>query len=98
MTFQELELQDHHAMLNSNEFGRSFTSTRTGVTFTAIVTDAFVKVDDSGLMVIEDKPMFNTMDTVDILEDDILTSGTKSYTVREFRRDGIGGQDVYLRD
>jgi len=102
-----LEL-DHLNMLSFDEFGDSCLNTRTGLTFNIIKTDAFVLVTEEGLPIIEDKPMFNTsinmLDTLgvliptDVKQGDVLTINAKSFKVRDVRKDGIGGFDIYLKD
>jgi hypothetical protein len=102
-----LEL-DHLNMVNSDEFADVCLNARTTLTFNIIKTDAFVLVDEQGLPIIEDKPMFNTsmkmkntsgvIIATDIKQGDTLTINSKDYTVRESRKDGIGGFDIYLKD
>ena len=95
-------------MISSNEFGTLCLNTRTTETFNIIKTDAFVLVTEEGIPIIEDKPMFNTsmkmIDSngvtisADIKQEDILTIDSKSFKVRDVRKDGIGGFDIYLKD
>ncbi|MHA1193234.1 MAG: hypothetical protein ACTSP9_13210 [Promethearchaeota archaeon] len=95
-------------MISSNEFGVLCLNTRTTETFNIIKTDAFILITEEGLPIIEDKPMFNTsmkmidsngdIITTDIKQDDILTIETKNFKVRDVRKDGIGGSDIYLKD
>ena len=102
-----LEL-DHLKMLNSDEFGDTCLNTRTGLTFNIIKTDAFILVTEEGVPIIEDNPMFNTsinmLDSngdlipTDIKQEDVLTINAKSFKVRDVRKDGIGGFDIYLKD
>lgn len=108
LSFMDNTELDHLNMLSSNEFGVACLNTRTGLTFNIHKTDAFVMVDSQGLPIIEDTPMFNTsakmknnlgvLITTDVKQGDTLTISTKSYLVREVRRNGIGGIDVYLKD
>lgn len=99
---------DHLNMLTSKEFGVVCVNNTKNQTFNIIKTDAFILVDEGGLPIIEDKPMFNTslkhrdntgaiIDTV-ISQYDLLTIEGKNYIVRDTRRDGIGGIDIYLKD
>jgi len=107
-SFNDILKSDHLNMLDSNEFGVPCLNTRTNETFNIIKTDAFVLVSDEGFPIIEDKPMFNTsMQMVDsngvtistdIKQNDALTIEAKSFKVREVRKDGIGGFDIYLKD
>lgn len=106
--FDDTLQSDHLNMLNSNEFGVICLNTRTDETFDIIKTDAFILVDEQGLPIIEDQPMFNTsMQMVDsngvtistdIKQNDVLVIESKSFKVRESRKDGIGGFDIYLKD
>ena len=108
ITFDDALDSDHLNMLNSSEFGSSCLNTRTGKNFDIIKTDAFVLITEEGLPIIEDKPMFNTsmkmIDSLgaviatDIKQDDVLTIDSKNFIVREVRKDGIGGIDIYLKD
>jgi hypothetical protein len=78
------------------------------LTFDIVKTDAFILVTEEGLAIIEDKPMFNTsmkmkdvngdLISTDILQEDVLTIELKSFKVRDVRKDGIGGFDIYLKD
>ena len=107
-SFKDTLDSDHLNMLNSNEFGDSCLNTRTGESFDIIKTDAFVLVTEEGLPIIEDKPMFNTSmkmvdgngDTIttDIKQEDMITIDGKNFKVRDVRKDGIGGLDIYLKD
>lgn len=97
-TFNDTIRNDHLNMLSSSEFGTSCLNTRTGLIFDIIKTDAFILVTEEGLPIIEDKPMFNTINTNDIKQYDVLTIESVSYSVREVRKDGIGGIDIYLKD
>ena len=107
-SFNDILESDHLNMISSNEFGTSCFNTRTTETFNIIKTDAFILVDSEGLPIIGDKPMFNTsmkmIDsngvaiTTDIKQEDILTIDSKSFKVRDVRKDGIGGFDIYLKD
>ena len=102
-----LEL-DHLNMLSSYEFGDACFNARTDLTFNIIKTDAFILVTEEGLPIIEDKPMFNTsmlmedengvLVSTDIKQEDILTIESKDFKVRDVRKDGIGGLDIYLKD
>jgi len=105
--FDDTLESDHLNMISSDEFGVSCLNTRTGETFDIIKTDTFIEVTESGLPIIEDKPMFNTSNKMlkdgvlidtDIKQDDVLTIEAKSYIVRENKKDGIGGFDIYLKD
>ncbi len=98
LSFDEMLAKDHANMLNANEFGTPCVNTRTGDTFNIIKTDAFVSISDDGIPITEEKPMFNTLETNDIKQNDILTIGVKNYRVRDVRKDGIGGIDIYLKD
>ena len=98
LSFDEMLAKDHANMLNASEFGTPCVNTRTGYTFNIIKTDAFVSVSDDGIPITEEKPMFNTLETNDIKQNDILTIGVKNYRVRDVRKDGIGGIDIYLKD
>ena len=107
-SFNDILKSDHLNMLGSNEFGTTCFNVRTNETFNIIKTDAFVLVSDEGFPIIEDKPMFNTsMQMVDgdgvtistdIKQEDILTIEAKNFKVRDVRKDGIGGLDIYLKD
>ena len=102
-----LEL-DHLNMLSSDEFGDTCLNARTDLTFNIIKTDSFILVTEEGLPILEDKPMFNTsmkmedengvLIPTDIKQDDVLTIDSIDFTVRDVRKDGIGGFDVYLKD
>ena len=108
MGFKDTLKSDHLNMLNSDEFGVSCFNARTGLTFDIIKTDTFVEVTEEGFPIIEDKPMFNTsmyminpdgnMIATDIKQFDTLTIDSKTFIVREVKKDGIGGLDVYLKD
>lgn len=98
MAFKDTLVADHENMLNSNEFGVSCLNTRTSLAFDIIKTDAFIMVDEQGIPITEDKPMFNTIDSNDIKQKDILTIDGNSFKVRDVRKDGIGGLDIYLKD
>lgn len=108
LSFDDTLESDHLNMITSSEFGKACLNIRTSKTFNIIKTDAFVLVTEQGLPIIEDKPMFNTsmnmidqtgaLISTDIKQDDILTIETKSFKVRDVRKDGIGGLDVYLKD
>jgi len=98
LSFDEMMKADHANMLSSSEFGTPCTNTRTGLTFNIIKTDAFVSISDDGIPITEEKPMFNTLDTNDIKQNDILSIDAKNYRVRDVRKDGIGGIDIYLKD
>ena len=108
MNFKDTLETDHLNMLSTDEFAYSCLNNRTGESFSIIKTDAFLSVDDGGLAIVEDKPMFNTskkmidsnddlVDT-DIKQYDTLTIDSVDYIVRDVRQDGIGGLDVYLKD
>ena len=97
LSFNAMMAKDHSNMLNANEFGTPCTNTRTNLSFTIIKTDAFVSISDDGIPITEDNPMFNTLEINDIKQNDILTIDAKSYRVRDVRRDGIGGIDIYLK-
>jgi len=107
-SFFDILESDHLNMISSNEFGVLCLNTRTTETFNIIKTDAFILITEEGLPIIEDKPMFNTsmkmidsngdIITTDIKQDDILTIETKNFKVRDVRKDGIGGFDIYLKD
>lgn len=98
MGFKDTLVTDHQNMLNSNEFGVSCLNTRTSLTFDIIKTDAFIMIDEQGLAITEDQPMFNTIDSNDIKQKDTLTIEGKSFKVRDVRKNGIGGLDIYLKD
>ncbi len=98
MNFQDTLNQDHINMLSSDEFGVSCLNQRTNAIFDVIKTDAFIEIDEQGLPIVEDKPMFNTISSSDIKQDDRLTIGNFDYMVRSIKKDGIGGIDVYLKD
>lgn len=107
-SFKDILESDHLNMLSSDEFGTTCFNARTSETFDIVKTDAFVMPDEGGLLIIEDKPMFNTsmkmIDsngvtiTTDIKQNDVLTIDAKNFKVREVRKDGIGGFDIYLKD
>ena len=97
LSFDEMMKADHANMLSANEFGTPCTNTRTTLTFNIIKTDAFVSISDDGIPITEEKPMFNTLETNDIKQNDTLTIGLKTYRVRDVRKDGIGGIDIYLK-
>jgi len=108
LSFDDVLEVDHLGMLTNKEFGVACLNTSNSQTFDIIKTDAFILVDEGGLPIIEDKPMFNTslkhkdslgnlLDT-EIEQDDILTIEGKNYLVRDVRNDGIGGIDIYLKD
>ncbi len=97
-SFNDTLDSDHLNMLSSNEFGTACLNTRTALTFDIIKTDAFIRVTEEGLPIIEDKPMFNTIMSNDIKQEDVLTIEGKSFKVRDVRKDGIGGIDIYLKD
>ena len=99
---------DHLGMLTNKEFGVVCLNTSNSQTFDIIKTDAFILVDEGGLPLVEDKPMFNTslkhknnlgvlIDTT-IVQDNVLKIDSKNYLVRDVRNDGIGGIDIYLKD
>lgn len=107
LSFDDSIESDHLNMLTSKEFGVACLNTRTGETFDIIKTDAFVSVTEEGLVISEDKPMFNTskkminslgatIDT-DIKQDDVLTIQGANFRVNDVRNDGIGGIDIYLK-
>ena len=96
-SFNDTLNQDHQNMLSSSEFGISCLNARTSLKFDVIKTDAFILVDEQGLPIIEDKPMFNTIASNDIKQDDRLTIDGIDYIVRDIRKDGIGGIDIYLK-
>lgn len=108
MSFDDTLESDHLNMITSDEFGVECLNTRTTETFDIIKTDAFVLVTEQGLPIIEDKPMFNTsmkmldqtgtLISTDVKQNDVLTIETKSFKVRDVRKDGIGGFDIYLKD
>ncbi len=108
ISFNDTLESDHLNMLTSKEFGVVCLNNTNSQTFDIIKTDAFVLIDEGGLAISEDKPMFNTslkhkditgnlIDTV-ISQYDSLTIESKNYIVRDTRRDGIGGIDIYLKD
>lgn len=97
MTFDGLIQSDHTSMLNSEEFGVSCTNGRTSKSFDVIKTDAFIEISSDGTAIIEGKPMFNTSALNDIKQYDTLAIGTSTFIVRDVKRDGIGGLDVYLK-
>lgn len=107
-SFKDTLNSDHLNMLSSDEFGVSCLNTRTGESFDIIKTDAFILVTEEGLPIIEDKPMFNTSNVMvdsggvtiptDIKQEDVLTIENKNFKVRDVRKDGIGGLDIYLKD
>ena len=97
-SFNDTLISDHESMLNSSEFGIACKNTRTGKTFDIIKTDAFILVTEEGLPIIEDKPMFNTIMSNEIKQEDVLTIDGKTFKVRDVRKDGIGGIDIYLKD
>ena len=107
-SFFDILESDHLNMISSSEFGTICLNARTTETFNIIKTDAFVSVTDEGFAIIEDKPMFNTsmkmIDSdgvtisTDIKQGDNLTIDTKVFKVREVKKDGIGGFDIYLKD
>jgi len=107
-SFNDILESDHLNMISSNEFGVLCLNTRTAETFNIIKTDAFILVTEEGLPIIEDKPMFNTslkmidsgglLISTDIKQNDTLTIESKSFIVRDVRKDGIGGIDIYLKD
>jgi len=98
ISFDEMTKRDHSMMLNTSEFGVSCKNERTGVFFSVIKTDAFMSVSDDGYAINENKPMFNTLNDVDIKQEDLITIDGKTFRVRETKPDGIGGIDVYLKD
>jgi len=107
MGFDDVLLNDHFGMINNKEFGVKCTNTSNNQVFNIIKTDSFVLVSDEGLPIVEDKPMFNTSEkfkddlgviqTNSISQYDKLMIDGSFYTVREVRRDGIGGLDIYLK-
>ena len=97
LSFDEMIANDHEMMMNVNEFGISCTNTRTSRTFSVIKTDAFVSVNDDGIAITEDAPMFNTLFMNDVKQNDVLVIDGKEYRVRDIKRDGIGGKDIYLK-
>ena len=97
LSFNDTLNKDHINILTSSEFGISCLNARTALNFDVIKTDAFIMVDEQGLPVIEDKPMFNTINSNDIKQDDRLIIDSNEYVVREVKKDGIGGLDIYLK-
>jgi len=105
--FDDFLKTDHFAMLSADEFGTQCLNTRTGLTFNIIKTDSFVSVTSEGYPITEDKPMFNTsmhminslgaVIATDIIQNDTLTIEAQSFIVRDIRKDGIGGFDIYLK-
>lgn len=108
ISFNDTVESDHLNMLTSDEFGTLCENTRTGLTFDIIKTDAFIEINEGGLPIVEDKPMFNTSKKMlntngdiiatDIQPDDTITIESKNFIVREVRNDGIGAFDIYLKD
>ena len=106
--FDDTIESDHLNMLTSKEFGVACLNTRTSETFDIIKTDAFVLVNEQGLVDTTEKPMFNTSKNMinalgtlvptDIKQYDTLTIDSLNYIVRDIKEDGIGGFDIYLKD
>lgn len=107
-SFKDTLETDHLNMINSDEFGVSCLNTRTTEVFNIIKTDSFVRITEEGLAITEDKPMFNTsmkmkdssgvLIITDILQEDILIIEGSNFKVRDVRKDGLGGFDIYLKD
>lgn len=97
LTFDQSIFKDFESMLNTNEFAVQCINARTGQAFSAIWTDRSIEIDDQGMPIIQDQPMFNTSASNDIAQLDVLTIGIKKFTVYRTMPDGIGGIDVYLR-
>lgn len=105
--FKNSLVADHLGMLSSDEFGDTCLNNRTGETFEIIKTDTFVDIQENGIPIIEEKPMFNTCNvmtnslgniiTTDIKQFDTLIIDSINYIVREVKQDGIGGLDIYLK-
>lgn len=107
LSFDDMIKRDHLTMLNKDKFGTSCTNSTNGQVFNIIKTDAFVEITSDGLAIIEDKPMFNTsLNYIDedgniantvINQHDVLVIDSISYIVRDVKKDGIGGMDIYLK-
>ena len=106
--FDDMLANDHLGMVTNKEFGKSCYNRNSLQTFNVIKTDTYVTVDENtGIPIIDDKPMFNTpkqhledgilVDTI-LNHDDILEIENKTYKIRETKKDGIDGIDIYLKD
>jgi hypothetical protein len=108
MGFDDTLENDHLNMLSINEFGTQCFNNRNSQTISVIKTNAFIQMNNEGLPITSETPMFNTSELyldengnksdVDILQDDLLTIESKDYYVFDVRKDGIGGLDIYLKD
>lgn len=105
--FNDVIENDFLGMLSNKEFAITCINTNNGQVFNIIKTDTFISIEEAGLPLIEDKPMFNTskkhlfegnlIETI-IKQHNILTIESKNYIVKDIRNDGIGGFDIYLKN
>ena len=98
LNFKQQQAKDFSGMLNTSEFAVACLNTRTTLVFGVIFNHAYIGVNDEGLPIVNDTPVINMQDTIDIKINDMLTIESSSYIVFEVRNDGIGGQDVYLKN
>ena len=98
LNFDQQLVKDFDNMVNVKEFAINCTVTRTTETFGVIKTDVFIGVDDDGMPISKDTPIINLPLVVDIIQTDELTIDSVVFEVFEIQPDGIGGQDVYLKN
>jgi len=106
--FDDMLENDHSSMVTNEEFGKSCYNRNSEQTFNVIKTDTHVVVEENtGIPIINDKPMFNTpinhlvdgiMVKTILNHGDVLEIENEVYKIRETKPDGIGGMDIYLKD
>lgn len=97
LNFEDQMDKDFDNMMTTIEFAVECLNSRTSVNFGVIKTDVFIGVDDEGMPMTKDMPIINLPLKYDIKQNDILTIDSVSFNVYEVQKDGINGQDVYLK-
>lgn len=98
ITFDEQVAKDFDNMVNPKEFAIVMVNLRTSASLNVIKTDVFVGIDEAGMPITKDTPIINLPLKYDIQQQDKLTHGDLTFIVYEVQKDGINGQDVYLKN
>tara|TARA_B110000858_G_C17788281_1_gene468370 strand:+ start:994 stop:1296 length:303 start_codon:yes stop_codon:yes gene_type:complete len=88
---------DFNTMINTDEFASIVLNLRTNESFGAIKNDAYIGVDNEGMPITKDTPIINLQLKIDIKQHDMLRIDGIDFLVFEIQKDGIDGQDVYLK-
>ena len=102
LRFDDLLERDFDTMTSSKEFGVRCLNLRTNKSFSIIITDVFIDISDEGMPITKDNPIINLPIKNQIKQEDKLRITRKgndfNFIVYQVQKDGIDGQDVYLKN